>query len=54
MPNVLVETAYLSNREDERLLKSEQGQQKFAEAIYRAVKRYKASYEKGLTEGASR
>lgn len=52
MPNVLVETAYLSNRDDERLLKSEQGQQRFADALYRAVKRYKEAYEKGLREGS--
>ena len=30
MPNVLVESAYLSNREDERFLRSENGQQKIA------------------------
>jgi len=53
MPNVLVETAYLSNPEDERLLKSERGQQQFADAIYRAVKRYKEAYEKGLREGSA-
>jgi N-acetylmuramoyl-L-alanine amidase len=51
MPNVLIETAYLSNREDEKLLKSEVGQQKIAEAIFRAVKKYKGEYEKLLLEG---
>lgn len=51
MPNVLVETAYLSNREDEKLLKSEAGQQKYAEAIFNAIKRYKAEHEKLLREG---
>ncbi len=51
MPNVLVETAYLSNREDERYLKSQKGQQQIAEAIFSAVKRYKAEYEKTLDEG---
>lgn len=51
MPNVLVETAYLSNREDEKLLRSEAGQQKIAEAIFRAIKRYKIEYEKLLLEG---
>lgn len=51
MPNVLVETAYLSNREDERFLKSESGQQKIADALYRAVKAYKEEYEKLLNEG---
>jgi len=51
MPNVLVETAYLSNREDERLLKSESGQQKIADALFLAVKEYKQEYEKLLQEG---
>ncbi len=51
MPNVLIETAYLSNREDERLLKSEAGQQQYAEAIFKAIKHYKDEYEKLLQEG---
>jgi N-acetylmuramoyl-L-alanine amidase len=51
MPNVLVESAYLSNREDERFLKSESGQQKIADALYRAIKAYKEEYEKLLNEG---
>lgn len=51
MPNVLVETAYLSNREDERFLKSESGQQKIAEALFAAIKKYKEEYEKQLLEG---
>jgi len=51
MPNVLVETAYLSNREDEKFLKSEAGQQKIAEALFRAITGYKLEYEKLLLEG---
>jgi N-acetylmuramoyl-L-alanine amidase len=51
MPNVLVETGYLSNRNDERFLKSERGQQKIAQGIFNAVKKYKQEYEKGLEEG---
>ena len=51
MPNVLVETAYLSNKDDERFLKSESGQQKIAESLFMAVKRYKEEYEKQLLEG---
>jgi N-acetylmuramoyl-L-alanine amidase len=50
MPNVLVETAYLSNREDEKYLKSSAGQQKIAEALYRAIKKYKTEYEKLLQD----
>jgi N-acetylmuramoyl-L-alanine amidase len=51
MPNVLVETAYLSNREDERFLKSEAGQRKIADALFLAVQKYKREYEKLLQEG---
>jgi N-acetylmuramoyl-L-alanine amidase len=51
MPKILLETAYLSNREDERFLKSEAGQQQIAEAMYQAIKRYKEEYEKLLLEG---
>jgi N-acetylmuramoyl-L-alanine amidase len=51
MPNVLVETAYLSNREDERFLASDAGQRKIAEALFVAVRRYKDEYEKLLLEG---
>jgi N-acetylmuramoyl-L-alanine amidase len=51
MPNVLVETAYLSNRHDEKILNSDKGQQRIAESIFNAVKRYKREYEKSLEEG---
>lgn len=51
MPKVLVETAYLSNREDERFLRSDSGQQKIAEALFKAIERYKEEYEKLLEEG---
>lgn len=51
MPNVLVETAYLSNRQDERILKSEKGQKEIADALFQAVKKYKDEYEKLLLEG---
>lgn len=52
MPSVLIETGYLSNRSDEKFLKSESGQQKIAEAIAQAIIRYKDEYEKMLKEGA--
>lgn len=51
MPNVLIETGYLSNRNEEKLLKSDKGQQRLAEAIFSGVKRYKVEYEKSLSEG---
>jgi len=46
-----VESAYLSNREDERFLKSDSGQMKIADALFRAVKKYKSEYEKLMQEG---
>jgi len=52
MPNVLVETGYMSNRNEEKLLKSDAGQQKIADAIFRAIKQYRGEYEKLLREGA--
>lgn len=45
MPNALIETAYISNPKEEALLKSEDGQKKFAQAILEAIKKYKAIYE---------
>jgi len=51
MPNVLVETGYLSNKHDEKILKSVKGQQRIAEAIFNGIKRFKHEYEKTLGEG---
>lgn len=45
MPSILVETGYISNREEEDYLNSESGQQEIAEVITKAVKRYKYSLE---------
>ena len=45
MPAILVETGYINNPEDERYLNSEKGQQELAEAITKAVIRYKAQLE---------
>ncbi len=49
MPNVLVETGYLSNRSEEKLLRSAAGQQKIADALYRGIREYKKLYEQELT-----
>ncbi|HEV8538073.1 MAG TPA: N-acetylmuramoyl-L-alanine amidase [Bacteroidota bacterium] len=51
MPNVLVETAYLSDRHDEKIAKSAAGQQRIAQAIFNGIKRYKTEYERSLEEG---
>jgi N-acetylmuramoyl-L-alanine amidase len=51
MPNVLVELGYLSNRNEEQFLRSENGQEKIADALLRGIKEYKSKYEKSLQEG---
>lgn len=45
MPAVLIETGFIANYEDERYLNSEKGQQEIAEAITRALKKYKEQVE---------
>ncbi|HUS03678.1 MAG TPA: N-acetylmuramoyl-L-alanine amidase [Chitinophagaceae bacterium] len=45
MPAVLVETGFIANPEDERYLNSEAGQQEIAEAIAKAIKKYKDQVE---------
>ncbi len=45
MPNVLIETAYISNLNEEAYLKSSAGQSKYARGILQAIKRYKEVYE---------
>ena len=51
MPNVLVETAFLSNKKEERLLKSSSFQQKVAQGIYESVKEFKRKYELTIQAG---
>jgi N-acetylmuramoyl-L-alanine amidase len=45
MPSVLVETGFLTNSTDRISLKSNDGQQKIALGIFRAVRDYKNSLE---------
>jgi N-acetylmuramoyl-L-alanine amidase len=45
MPAVLVETAFISNRKDEKLLKKGSFRQKIAEAIFESVRDFKKKYE---------
>ncbi|MBN8673506.1 MAG: N-acetylmuramoyl-L-alanine amidase [Chitinophagales bacterium] len=46
MPSILVETGYITNREEEDYLNSKAGQKELAECITRAVKNYIAWLEK--------
>lgn len=48
MPNVLIEAGYLSNPKEEKFLRSPEGQQKIAEAILKALQRYKVEYEQNI------
>ncbi|MDQ6762925.1 MAG: N-acetylmuramoyl-L-alanine amidase [Bacteroidota bacterium] len=47
MPAVLIETGFIANYDDERYLNSEKGQQEIAEAITRAIIKYKTQVESG-------
>ncbi|RMF61010.1 MAG: hypothetical protein D6743_14165 [Calditrichaeota bacterium] len=48
MPNVLIETAFMSNKREEKMLRSSSFQKKVAEAIYRSIKKFKEKYEWSL------
>ena len=45
MPSILIETGFLTNPKEEKYLRSKQGQEYIASAIYRAFKSYKNSIE---------
>lgn len=47
MPSVLIETGFLTHPDEENYLKSEQGQDYIASAIYRAFRDYKYKIENG-------
>ena len=51
MPSILVETAFISNRYEERLLKTRSFQRKIANAIGESIIQFKEKYEKGIGEG---
>ena len=50
MPNALVEVGFLSNPNEEKMLKQSRHKQKIAEAIYQAIKSFKSSQEKLLVK----
>lgn len=47
MPSVLIESGYLTNREEEDYLRSDEGQDEMTDAIYKAFLRYKEEIEAG-------
>ena len=54
MPAILIETGFLANYDDERYLNSEKGQQEIAEAITRALIKYRDHIESpGITSAAA-
>ena len=50
MPSVLVEIGYLTDKKDEKYLRSEKGQVYVASAIYRALKAYKKETDEAARE----
>lgn len=46
MPSILIELGYISNRDDEKYLKSVSGQNSMANSIYYAFREYKREYDK--------
>jgi len=44
-PSVLIESAFISNKTEEKKLKSKKYQEKVARGLYEAIKRFKAKYE---------
>ena len=48
MPSILVETGYLSNPSEEKMLRNRKHQTKIAWAIFQGLKRYRASYERRM------
>jgi N-acetylmuramoyl-L-alanine amidase len=45
MPSVLIETGFLTNKEEEKFLASEKGQDYLSSAVYRAFREYKQEIE---------
>ncbi len=45
MPSVLIETGFISNRQDAKYISSSKGQKEIADAIFDAIKNYKKYYE---------
>ncbi len=44
-PSVLLETGFITNKKEEKLLKSKKYQKQVAKAVYKAIKRFRSKYE---------
>ncbi len=53
MPNILVETGYMSNIREARQLNSAEYRQKIAQGIYQGILKFKEKYDQQTTEQAS-
>jgi N-acetylmuramoyl-L-alanine amidase len=49
MPAILIETGFIANYDDERYLNSEKGQEEIAQAITRALVKYRDAVESPKT-----
>ena len=54
MPSILVETGFITFKEDEAYLNSEKGQEEISNNVFEAVKRYKAALEGRQVSATSR
>ncbi|MES1225472.1 MAG: N-acetylmuramoyl-L-alanine amidase, partial [Bacteroidota bacterium] len=52
MPSILIETGFLTNMDDEKIMITDKGQQKIAESIYRAFRKYKGDVEGDKNPGS--
>lgn len=48
MPSVLIETGFISNKDDAKFLKSAAGQKQLAESIFSSIKTYRKFYEDAM------
>ncbi len=48
MPKILVEAAHITNKYEERLLKTNAVRQQIAQALFESIKAFKTEYERGL------
>ena len=48
MPSVLIETGFISNKEDAKFLKSAAGQEQIVESIFNSIKAYRKFYEAAM------